>query len=400
MHINIKKLDDIVFLSAKIDKRKNIIHIQARNQLDFTGTHCTNKACNGTYIAHGFTNSVYEDLHIDGYRVFIHLKTRRAYCPKCGSVIIKKPDCLSRKITLMDENADSGLGNYRMTNRFLSWVEHLIFKYGIDIASEISLIKTRRLYYIRRAYREQQLNMHITTRSLVIAKSRHNGKNLYLIIDTMHDDRLLNYVDSPKKAFESVCQLKQNNPTITEVVIPAGFKYKNELVQLFGEDNVKYDFRSLQTMITNSCFGAYKKQCQNVKNIDVEEYLFSTPRTQLTRAEQSKLDYTLRTNQLFHDFYYLQQEYWYSLDDKVGLNVEIKTKNKDLNKLQNDLKLAKSHIDNKSDKSIESALKTIDTAFAHNESKDYVLYKQRMKDSYKNDDEIGYVKLNLDDSID
>lgn len=37
MQIKIKALADIEFLSAKVDKKHNIIHVQAKNLLDSTG---------------------------------------------------------------------------------------------------------------------------------------------------------------------------------------------------------------------------------------------------------------------------------------------------------------------------------------------------------------------------
>lgn len=41
MKIKIKALADIEFLSAKVDRKHNIIHVQARNLLDSTGQDCT-----------------------------------------------------------------------------------------------------------------------------------------------------------------------------------------------------------------------------------------------------------------------------------------------------------------------------------------------------------------------
>ena len=96
MQIKIKALADIEFLSAKVDKKHNIIHVQAKNLLDSTGKDCDTDGCTGKYIAHGFVETVYEDLNIDGYRVFIHLTTRRAFCPKCNNVVNSKPACLTR----------------------------------------------------------------------------------------------------------------------------------------------------------------------------------------------------------------------------------------------------------------------------------------------------------------
>ena len=40
MQIKIKALADIEFLSAKVDKKHNIIHVQAKNLLDSTGKDC------------------------------------------------------------------------------------------------------------------------------------------------------------------------------------------------------------------------------------------------------------------------------------------------------------------------------------------------------------------------
>ena len=90
MQIKIKALADIEFLSAKVDKKHNIIHVQAKNLLDSTGKDCDSDGCTGKYIAHGFVETVYEDLNIDGYRVFIHLTTRRAFCPKCNKEVLQR----------------------------------------------------------------------------------------------------------------------------------------------------------------------------------------------------------------------------------------------------------------------------------------------------------------------
>lgn len=108
MKIKIKALADIEFLSAKVDRKHNIIHVQARNLLDSTGQDCTFPTCSGgKYIAHGFITSVYEDLHVDGYRVLIHLKTRRSICPTCGKPNVTNkpaayPEILFLIMTLMD----------------------------------------------------------------------------------------------------------------------------------------------------------------------------------------------------------------------------------------------------------------------------------------------------------
>ena len=47
MKIKIKALADIEFLSAKVDRKHNIIHVQARNLLDSTGQDCTFPTCSG-----------------------------------------------------------------------------------------------------------------------------------------------------------------------------------------------------------------------------------------------------------------------------------------------------------------------------------------------------------------
>lgn len=213
MIIKIKALDDIEFINAKLDKTHNIIHVQARNLLDSTGKHCKDTSCTGRYIAHGYATSIYEDLHVHGFRIFIHLKTRRAYCPVCGSVVVNKPTCLARNI-LPDEDASGWFGNHRTTNRFLDWIEYLIFKYGVDETSNITSIKRRRLYYIRKAYYDRTFTMHDGERSLVISKSIHHNQSLYLVIDTMYDTDLLNFFNSPKPALNFVLEMKRNNPAI------------------------------------------------------------------------------------------------------------------------------------------------------------------------------------------
>ena len=89
MKIKIKALADIEFLSAKVDRKHNIIHVQARNLLDSTGQDCTFPTCSGgKYIAHGFITSVYEDLHVAKPMLLISL---HAY-----------PEILFLIMTLMD----------------------------------------------------------------------------------------------------------------------------------------------------------------------------------------------------------------------------------------------------------------------------------------------------------
>lgn len=315
MKIKIKALADIEFLSAKVDRKHNIIHVQARNLLDSTGQDCTFPTCSGgKYIAHGFITSVYEDLHVDGYRVLIHLKTRRSICPTCGKPnVTNKPACLSRDI-IPDNDINGWYGNHRTTNRFLDWVEYLIFKYGVDEASNITGIKPRRLYYIRKAYQSSNLRRQFA-RSLVIAKSRHNNRNLFLVIDTKYQTQLLDYFDS---------------------------------------------------------------------TLELEDHLFNTPRTLLTWNEQKKLNELLRTNTLFHEYYYLQHEYWYSMDEKVVLNVKIKQKDV-LDKVKKD----KYKVNAQSyDKEIDDVISQLSESLASDENKDYILYK--MNKSCKKYEESQY----------
>lgn len=392
MIIKIKALDDIEFINAKLDKTHNIIHVQARNLLDSTGKHCKDTSCTGRYIAHGYATSIYEDLHVHGFRIFIHLKTRRAYCPVCGSVVVNKPTCLARNI-LPDEDASGWFGNHRTTNRFLDWIEYLIFKYGVDETSNITSIKRRRLYYIRKAYYDRTFTMHDGERSLVISKSIHHNQSLYLVIDTMYDTDLLNFFNSPKPALNFVLEMKRNNPAIKKVIIPINFKYNQELCNVFGEANVQYDFRSLQTMITSVCFSEYKKQrCSGDSSIlDMEEHLFKTPRTLLSSDDQNRLNQLLHTNTLFHEYYYLQHEYWYSLDDKIP----VKIKNSDLlDKVIKD----KNKIGNREkEKSIDNLTKELGNNLDKKERKEYILYKMNTSlKKYKESQCDEIIDLNVD----
>lgn len=247
-------------------------------------------------------------------------------------------------------------------------------------------VKPRRLYYIRQAYRDRNTDMHMGERSLVIAKSRHNNKNFYLVIDTMYDSELLDYFNSPKLALNYVLVLKRNNPAIRKVTVPAGFKYVDVLARVFGQDNVQYDFRSLQSMITTGCFNAYREQrnSDDESSIETEEHLFRTPRTQLTHDEQIQLDNLLRTSPVFHDYYYLQRDYWYSLDEKVVLKARIKNADvideimKDKNRISNRDK----------DKSIDDIAYELGCNLDLNERKEYILYK--MNKSCKKYEESQY----------
>ena len=167
--------------------------------------------------------------------------------------------------------------------------------------------------------------------------------------------------------------MKQNNPAIEKVTIPADFKYSNELVHVFGENNVQYDFRSLQTMITTACFNTYKglRSNNDSSTLELEDHLFNTPRTLLTWNEQKKLNELLSTNTLFHEYYYLQHEYWYSMDEKVVLNVKIKQKDV-LDKVKKD----KYKVSVQSyDKEIDDVISQLGESLASDENKDYILYK-------------------------
>lgn len=92
-------------------------------------------------------------------------------------------------------------------------------------------------------------------------------------------------------ALNYVLVLKRNNPAIRKVTVPAGFKYVDVLARVFGQDNVQYGFRSLQSMITTGCFNAYREQrnSDDESSIETEEHLFRTPRTQLTQDDRFSL---------------------------------------------------------------------------------------------------------------
>ena len=101
------------------------------------------------------------------------------------------------------------------------------------------------------------------------------------------------------------------------------------------------------------------------------KHLFRTPRTQLTHDEQIQLDNLLRTSPVFHDYYYLQRDYWYSLDEKVVLKARIKNADvideimKDKNRISNRDK----------DKSIDDIAYELGCNLDLNERKEYILYK-------------------------
>lgn len=145
------------------------------------------------------------------------------------------------------------------------------------------------------------------------------------------------------------------------------------MAKAFGENNVQYDFRSLQTMITRACFNTYKglRSNSDSSTLELEDHLFNTPRTLLTWNEQKKLNELLRTNTLFHEYYYLQHEYWYSMDEKVVLNVKIKQKDV-LDKVKKD----KYKVSVQSyDKEIDDVISQLSESLASDENKDYILYK-------------------------
>lgn len=404
MRIKIKALDDIDFVSARLDIENATIHIEAINLLDLTGKDCIHEKCSGgKYIAHGYSTSVYEDLHVDGYRVLIHLKSRRVICPVCGSVDVLKPACLHRKIT-SDRNLDPLLGNHRMTNRYLDWIEYLIFKYGIKDTSEMTGIKPRRLYYIREAYDKRDEDIHFEDRTIVVAKSRHNRQNLYLIIDTMYNDRLLNYFISQKSSYEYVKRLKQQTPAIKYLIIPETYKFRNQLENLFGAENVKTDFRSLQPMITTCCFNSYRRERYQYDSetigsmsIEEEERLFRTPRNQLSNDDQINLEALLDNNADFHEYYFLQREYWYPLDDKISLDAKSIDRvgcerppvfrNKKPYKQRSSIEAT-----------IDTLAKEVMEDMANNERKEYTLYKMKnLKDFDKEEPDFApTISLNVD----
>lgn len=99
--------------------------------------------------------------------------------------------------------------------------------------------------------------------------------------------------------------------------------------------------------------------------------MFNTPRTLLTWNKQEKLNELLRTNALFHEYYYLQHEYWYSMDEKIVLNVKIKQKDV-LDKVKKD----KYKVSVQSyDKEIDDVVSQLSESLASDENKDYILYK-------------------------
>ena len=74
----------------------------------------------------------------------------------------------------------------------------------------------------------------------------------------MYDSDLLNYFNSPKLHKLCACSETEQPCRIRKVTVPADFKYVDVLARVFGQDNVQYDFRSLQSMITTGCFNAYE----------------------------------------------------------------------------------------------------------------------------------------------
>ena len=91
----------------------------------------------------------------------------------------------------------------------------------------------------------------------------------------------------------------------------------------------------------------------------------------MTQDEQIQLDNLLRTSPVFHDYYYLQRDYWYSLDEKVVLKARIKNADvideimKDKNRISNREK----------DKLIDDIAYELGCNLDLNERKEYILYK-------------------------
>ncbi len=298
--IEIEKLDGLEFKSYKIESDQ--IRIEAVQTESHLRNACPTENCNGVLTTHGVVKSTYEDISMDGKRVFIDAYLNRYYCPVCGSTFEFKPDSISRDTS----------NNHRFTNRYIDWIEFLCAKYGVNYVSELLDLKPRRLYYIQSTYQETKESLLIDVRGVFVLKSRREKKTIFLLID-MRTKGLFDYVYDAKDVIKVMKRLKDGclSGEHVSAVIPATFKYSDELIELLGEEYVSYDYRSIRSLISLHCFQAYKAQMREDKqifepSIEEQEVLFCSRSSALTDEQMKALNHLLEHNETFHLYYYLQ----------------------------------------------------------------------------------------------
>ena len=160
----------------------------------------------------------------------------------------------------------------------------------------------------------------------------------------------------------------------------------------------------MQPMITTCCFNSYRRERYQYDSetigsmsIEEEERLFRTPRNQLSNDDQINLEALLDNNADFHEYYFLQREYWYPLDDKISLDA------KSIDRVGCERPPVFRH--KKPYKQRSSIETTIDTLakevmedMANNERKEYTLYKMKnLKDFDKEEPDFApTISLNVD----
>lgn len=132
-------------------------------------------------------------------------------------------------------------------------------------------------------------------------------------------------------------------------------------------------------------------------SIEEEERLFRTPRNQLSNDDQINLEALLDNNADFHEYYFLQREYWYPLDDKISLDAKSIDRvgcerppvfrNKKPYKQRSSIETT-----------IDTLAKEVMEDMANNERKEYTLYKMKnLKDFDKEEPDFApTISLNVD----
>ena len=307
--IIIEELEGLKFEEIKETSKE--IRVKAIPIENHSEKYCRDINCNGILKKNGYVKSSYEDIPVDGKRVFIDVTMNRYYCKECGTSYEFKPDCINRKPnSIFRYEADKPRLNHRMTNRYIEWLEYLCMKYNAKFVSEWTGLKHRRLCYIKEVYLQNVMYFQMDIRGVLVVKSRKNQKTIFLIIDS-RTNGLFDLVYSAKDVTKTIKRIKdQNNDLISsiKVIIPIDFKDEDALINLVGFENISYDYRSLRTMIAENCFKAYKKAAKENEQIfdppfHIQEYLFITPQSLLSEVNKYTLNRLLLDNDLFC-FYY------------------------------------------------------------------------------------------------
>lgn len=328
--IQIDPLEGVTFESSKEDSKT--IHIKAKQSDDHIREDCPNNECTGVLTRHGYVKSSYADIPYNEKNVVIEVKIDRYYCPRCYGCYEFKPTSLYRcelqyrryrlpNIFIEDNESDIPCVNYRMTNRYIKWIEEMYLNepFNVNSLSKRLGLKPRRLYYILERLKGLNTALQNELREVLVIKARKHNKTIYILIDTKTTG-LLDYVRNAKAVTEKIKEIKEQYDnsvyqqlTQLKAIIPIDFKDTDNLINVMGEENISYDIRTVSVIITRHCFESYKKKMNESNqefypSLEEQKYLFSTPRPILFEKEKNVLDYLLRNNNLFRHYYNLQKE--------------------------------------------------------------------------------------------